>query len=291
MVVRLGLRFDISVAPLRAQPQNGGSAINLLRQWIGRRKACDEPVSPENDGEAAGSDLIYAIGDIHGRHDLLIALLEDIRLDTRRSLSRLTRKPDVYIVFLGDYIDRGDRSRDVIESLCQLNFDGTQLIYLKGNHEAIALDFLENRKIDKNWFQYGGRETLVSYGVKVPDDLVNPDNLVALKDAFIAAVPPSHLNFLRALKSYWIHGRYMFVHAGIDPSKDPESQTDSEYLWVRERFLNSIRQLPYIIVHGHTPEDAPTWDGRRIGIDTGAYISNRLTAVKLFNGGVEFITT
>ena len=248
--------------------------------------------SKENTSSFRGTrDLIYAIGDIHGRADLLATLLEKIRIDTHHILATLSDNPKLYIVFLGDYIDRGHDSKAVLESLINLRFDRTEMIYLKGNHEAIAMECIDTGKINKKWLRFGGRETLASYGVDTDQDMGNSYEMDYLNSAMTRAFPSDHIDFLRSLKSYWIHDQYMFVHAGIDPAQHPESQTDAEYLWIRNRFLNSIRKLPYVIVHGHTPQEKPSWDGRRIGVDTGAYISNRLTAVRLHGEDVAFITT
>ena len=260
--------------------QNWSKVIGLFRQ----NKSGNSP-HPRNQ------NLIYAIGDIHGRHDLMIALLEKVRLDMISIRSRLRTKIPTFIVFLGDYIDRGHESKQVIETLCNIKFDHTELIFLKGNHEEAALKFLDMEQSDTAWLSYGGRETLASYGISCPSEGLDEISLINVKATFKEFLPSHHLAFLEQLQSYWISGQYMFVHAGIDPKKPPEEQSDKEYLWIRDGFLSSIRKLPYIIVHGHTPEDSPTWDGRRIGIDTGAYISNRLTAVKLVHDSIDFLST
>ena len=248
--------------------------------------------SREEDQSSANSKehLIYAIGDIHGRHDLLVDLIEKIRVDTVATLRRLSGNHKISIVFLGDYIDRGHQSREVLESLSALTFSGTELIFLKGNHEEAALNFLDGGAALIKWLDYGGKETLSSYGIEVPKN-TEGKNLLALREKFADAIPDHHLAFLRGLKSYWISGEYLFVHAGIDPAKPLEAQTDKEFLWIRDPFLKSIRKLPYIVVHGHTPEEKPVWDGRRIGVDTGAYITRRLTAAKLYGGDVMFLST
>ncbi len=237
------------------------------------------------------SELIYAIGDIHGRLDLLMELLEAIIFDRAHTISNARVPSQTFIVFLGDYIDRGHQSREVIEFLSQVSIVDTEIIFLKGNHEQVAIEFLNQENSEIKWLDYGGVETLSSYGLDVKDAKPEGAELSALKSQFADALPNHHLRFLNGLKSYWIRDEFMFVHAGVKPGKPVESQTDKEFLWIRDDFLNSIQKLPFIIVHGHTPEPEPVWDGRRIGVDTGAYISNTLTAAKLYKGSVEFLST
>ena len=172
-----------------------------------------------------------------------------------------------------------------------MSFPGTEVICLKGNHEQAALEFLDRNADGSDWLKYGGRETLSSYGVDTGRKEGDQAWLNSVKEAFRAAFPERHLAFLKSLKLYWRYGDYLFVHAGIDPALSLENQTEKELLWIRGPFLNSVRKLPFIVVHGHTPEVKPVWDGRRIGVDTGAYISNILTAVKLYKGEVSFLAT
>ena len=244
------------------------------------------PQKPERETTAA---LIYAIGDIHGRHDLLSGLLTKIKHDMSQQNFEGVEKTQ--IIFLGDYIDRGPGSKDVIETVSKLKIHGAELIFLRGNHEAAALEFLQNPNQGSKWMQFGGRETLESYGVVLPREIDTVEDWTHYGEAFAKKISPKHVSFLRSLISYKIEGEYMFVHAGINPAKPAEAQSDDEYLWIRDSFLNSMKKLPYIVVHGHTPEPRPVWDGRRIGIDTGAYMSNKLTAVRLLQGNVEFLST
>jgi len=233
--------------------------------------------------------LIYAIGDVHGRHDLLLQLLAEIRSDIAARVSSFSGP--AIIIFLGDYIDRGKSSRDVINTLCSLNIDNTEIIFLKGNHEAAFLGFIDGVDSGSNWLKFGGRETLASYGLEIPQDIKIVSDWEPYRRDLIKNLPANHLSFLRTLRPYKILGEYMFVHAGVHPDKPVESQTEEDYLWIRGTFLQSMKKLPYIIVHGHTPEKAPVWDGRRIGIDTGAYMTNQLTAVRLIGGDVSFLST
>ncbi len=266
----------------------GRDTISMIWNRVRSSKGPAAAQASETEGD---TDLIYAVGDIHGRLDLLVGLLEKIILDRARTLSSFKVAPKSFIVFLGDYIDRGHSSKQVIEYLNRLDIVGSELIFLKGNHEQVALEFLDLENLNDKWLSYGGIEALASYGLSVQPGEINQIKLVELKKKFKETLPDHHLRFLEGLHSYWVRGKYMFVHAGVKPGEPLLNQTDMEYLWIREEFLDGIQKLPLIIVHGHTPESSPVWDGRRIGVDTGAYISNKLTAVKLLGGSVNFIST
>lgn len=253
------------------------------------RKAVDPSLYETSRPQKSVTTLIYAIGDVHGRYDLLKRLLVLIKKDMVASKSSEIEK--IIIVFLGDYIDRGHQSKDVIETLSQLELKSVELVFLKGNHEAAILDFIENPSTGASWTKFGGRETLSSYGVDIPNSIDTIKDWEGYQRTMIANMPRHHLSFLYDLQSYKIIDEYMFVHAGVDPAVPVQSQTDNEYLWIRDAFLKSMKKLPFIIVHGHTPEPKPVWDGRRIGIDTGAYISNKLTAARLLAGEVVFLST
>lgn len=248
----------------------------MIPRWLKsapRRRPAVEP--PER--------RTYAIGDIHGRLDLLKALNDQIINDSDGRPSE--------IIFLGDYIDRGRESAGVVEFLCAgepaPDFEAT---FLKGNHEAALLDFLEDSELGPTWARFGGLETLASYGVKAPRT-AEPEAWADTREAFKAALPRHHLEFFRALKLSVDRGGYFFAHAGVNPDKPLHGQSESDLLWIREAFIDSESPLESIIVHGHTPEPEPVWDGRRIGIDTGAYASGRLTAVRIDGGDVGFLST
>ena len=245
----------------------------------------------KDESPKAAPELIYAIGDIHGRLDLLASLLEKIRQDVSASKTSNGSKLKIYIVFLGDYIDRGFESFAVVEGLSQLQFKGTELIFLKGNHEQVVLDFIDGKALGRKWLKYGGRETLQSYGIELGASNPSDEDMVGIRNELLSVLPARHIEFFKSLKSYWIKNNFMFVHAGVDPNSPVLEQSDKEYLWIRDKFLNNKIKLPYVIVHGHTPEDEPVWNGRRVGVDTGAYISNKLTAAKIHGDEVTFIST
>ena len=228
---------------------------------------------------------IIAIGDIHGRLDLLKKLTEHIE--------SLPLKPDAELIFLGDYIDRGPDSAGVVDFLLTHPlYQRHKTVFLKGNHEATLLNFLGDPNIAKSWLQYGGGETLLSYGVNLdPALLQTPDGLEELRAAFAQALPESHLRFYKALELFADRGCYFFVHAGIDPERPLHDQGEDSYLWIRDRFLTDSTRFERIIVHGHTPEPNAFKDKRRIGLDTGAYQTGRLSAAYLHGTDVVFLHT
>ena len=228
----------------------------------------------------------YAVGDIHGRADLLsemLALLETRAPDERREGG------EPIVIFLGDYVDRGPKSAAVIDLLLTGRPQGYERRYLKGNHEQSMLAFMDAPLANRAWAFQGGAETLSSYGVTPPlrggdEDWVNA------AEQLKAAVPPAHLEFLTGLERYVELGGYAFVHAGVNLGRPLEKQTDDELFWSRDRFINSSRRFSHCVVHGHTPSIEPYADQRRIGVDTGAYATGTLTAARFEGEGVAFFS-
>ncbi len=214
---------------------------------------------------------IYAIGDVHGRADMLDELLYDIEKDAG-SLDA------AQLIFLGDYVDRGDDSRGVIERLIKIQSEHEDAVFLKGNHEELLLDFLEEPEDLGHWLDWGGEETLESYGIST---VGQPKPTLA--EQWFALAPKSHFDFLTSLKIRHIEGDFLFVHAGLRPGASLDDQTDADMLWIRKRFHNaSADERPdYVVVHGHTPTNKPVDAGWRIGVDTGAVYGGLLTAVVL----------
>ena len=223
---------------------------------------------------------VYAFGDIHGCDDLLTALLDSI-------LVQPGRQPPL-LVFLGDYVDRGSDSRNVIEILIDLQSGYPDARFLCGNHEEAMLRFLGDAAQGPAWFEFGGRETLLSYGVAPPRER-SAEACAITQAALLAALPESHLNFLSSLEDWVELGDFFFVHAGVRPDVDLGEQSRRDLLWIREPFLNDDRRLSKIIVHGHTPAEAPHADHRRVGVDTGAYATGVLTALELDGERQSFI--
>lgn len=235
-------------------------------------------------GRIPSGHRVYAIGDIHGRADLLCALHDMVREDAAHS------KAKNRIIYLGDYIDRGPNSFDVVEELLTPQLDDFSRIFIKGNHEDMMLTFLE-APTSLHWLDNGGLETISSYGVDVPRWCFDVPDLDALRDAFAGALPPHHKAFFHALLSRYDIGTYVFVHAGINPKRPINAQLERDMLWIRGAFLNCWSDFGRVIVHGHSISPEPVVTGNRIGIDTGAFRSNRLTCVVLEESTVRFLQT
>ena len=244
-----------------------------------RRRAAQPLLAPQ----APAGRRVYAVGDVHGRADLLDLLLAKIDADGEGR----TDKP--FLVFVGDYIDRGRYSRQTIERLIGLSPDKYDLVFLRGNHEAEMLNFLERPELGARWLRIGGRETLESYKVPAPAYEATPAQMVEAAAALRAVLPAAHKAFLETLKMSAQLGDYVFVHAGLRPGRDLEKQTAEDMLEIREPFLNSKARFPFVVVHGHSPVENGFSDERRIAVDTGAYATGKLSAVRLEGAAVAFI--
>lgn len=243
--------------------------------------------APPTAARVPAGRRVYAVGDIHGRADLLKRLINDLEQDIARG--GFEGRP--ILIFLGDYIDRGFQSREVIDILQGDSLSRFETYFLKGNHEAAMLRFLSDPSIGPRWAEFGGIETLVSYGVQPPRTRTNMDEWVRASDDLRACLPAEHRQFLGNLDLSVRVGDYVFVHAGIRPGTPLDQQTEQDLLWIRDEFLDDRRYLGAVVVHGHTPTQKPYRDGRRVGIDTGAYLSGRLTAARFDHENVEFIMT
>jgi serine/threonine protein phosphatase 1 len=230
---------------------------------------------------------IYAVGDIHGRADLLAALLSKIEAD--RSQGDYDGR--AILVFIGDYVDRGLQSREVIDMLIGLDRSVYEPIFLMGNHEAAMLNFLDRPSSGRFWLSIGGGETMFSYGAPAPAADAGDSAFAAAAQALRAAMPDAHHEFLDELKLTARLGDYLFVHAGVRPGRSLEEQDVRDLLLVRDSFLKDNAHLGFTVVHGHTPEASVHIDARRIGLDTGAYATGRLSAVRLQNDEVTVIST
>ncbi|HVV31800.1 MAG TPA: metallophosphoesterase family protein [Vitreimonas sp.] len=230
----------------------------------------------------------FAIGDVHGRVDLLEKLLARLEAqagaDTREGVAPV-------VVFLGDYVDRGPDSRGVIDLILSGRPLGYDRRFLRGNHEQAMMAFAAAPLENRAWLLQGGAETLMSYGVKPPSPLnaTEADWVQAAAD-LNSALPAEHRVFFEGLERYVEMGDYAFVHAGIDAARSLEDQTDDDLYWSRQRFLNSKRRFSHRVVHGHTPVATPYADARRVGVDTGAYASGTLTAARFEGEAVDFVS-
>lgn len=237
-------------------------------------------LSRHNKTRLPSGTRIYVVGDIHGRADLLEQITH--RIDQHFASNPIGRAIEVY---LGDYIDRGPASRQVIEQLIQRSSEH-EAVFLKGNHEAFLIEFLKSPRMLEVWGKNGGLQTLASYGVAPPTQAdANKQVATALK----TAMPKSHRAFLKQLKSSFICGKYFFVHAGVRPGIALAKQDERDLFWIREEFLTYEQDFSKIIVHGHTPVNEPDVRPNRINVDTGAYATGRLTCALLERNEVKFI--
>ena len=225
--------------------------------------------------------FVAAIGDVHGRLDLVDALWPQIDAASRVSSARRRM-----LIFIGDYVDRGPQSRELVDRLLK-GFTGFETVFLKGNHDETMLRFLIDPKMGEAWRSFGGLETLRSYGVEHGPR----KDWSQTRSAFAAALPHEHLQFFKNLKLHVTVGDYLFVHAGVKPRVPLDEQRETDLLWIREEFLDSAVNFGRVVVHGHTPSDAPEVRPNRIGIDTGAYATNNLTAVLLEERTRRFLST
>ena len=235
-----------------------------------RRFTAKSPVHPP------GSDglVLYAIGDIHGRADLLEAAHQ--RIDADHCASSGSRKVEIC---LGDYVDRGPDSARVVQLLLD-RARTHEIVPLRGNHEQVLLQFLAEEAGLSDWAPLGGLSTLVSYGVD-PRDLRSSE----ARSIFSAALPREHLAFFMRTWAHCQFGRYLFVHAGIRPGVAIDRQVDADLLWIRDEFLAWRDAFDWVVVHGHTPVEEPELLHNRINIDTGAFITNRLTILRIDERG------
>jgi serine/threonine protein phosphatase 1 len=261
-------------------------AIDWRRTLSWKRLRIGNPIRMKRQMCVPDGIRVYAIGDIHGQLDLLKALHKRIADD-------LKERPveECILVYLGDYVDRGLDTKGVISALIRGAAIHGEAHYLKGNHEDALLTFMEDPGFLLLWRDYGGLETLRSYGVEVPPYEAGGEDAWAhdLQARFAAALPKTHLAFLRGLKLSYEKGDFYFAHAGVRPGVPLADQKAADLLWIREPFLSSRRFHGKMIVHGHTPQEQPVIKTNRIGIDTGAYITGALSAVAIEGTTFRFL--
>jgi serine/threonine protein phosphatase 1 len=217
----------------------------------------------------------YVVGDIHGRLDLLDQLLEQIHRDIGAQPKR-----EALLVFLGDLIDRGPSSAQVVERLRTYRHPGVRPVFILGNHEEVVLRILAGEtEVIPSWLQFGGAQCLESYGAD-PATIGALDDAAALA-AIRSAIPGEHVEFLRTFIDSCRFGDYLFVHAGIRPGIELDRQRQSDLRWIREPFLRDDSDHGFIVVHGHTISVGIDEQSNRIGIDTGAFHTGLLTALAI----------
>jgi len=237
-------------------------------------------------GRVPDKTRLYTIGDIHGRLDLLTELLGLIVHDASDAADL-----DKHIIYLGDYVDRGMESREVLDLLVSDQPHGFEKTFLKGNHEDAMIQFLDGDSDGSMWLQFGGMATMASYDVLMREEGPREQQLLDASERLRERLPDDHLTFLRLLELSISFGDYFFAHAGVRPGVPLEAQTPQDLMWIRERFLNSPTKHGKIVVHGHTISESPVVRSNRIGIDTGAYASGCLTCLVLEGDGMRFIQT
>ena len=244
------------------------------------RKFGGETPAPPRFSVPAGA-RVYAIGDIHGRLDLFEALIGGIEADDLAGTA-----DESIVILLGDLVDRGPDSAGVIERARHWQ-TMRQVQILAGNHEEMFLSSFDNMEMLRHFLRHGGRETIRSFGVS--KKAISAASLEEVQDLMRAAVPQSVRDYLGSFEDMITIGDYLFVHAGINPALPIVEQKTQDLRWIREPFLSHIGQHGKMVVHGHTITEAPEERGNRIGIDTGAYASGRLTALVLEGAERRFL--
>jgi serine/threonine protein phosphatase 1 len=257
----------------------------MLRRFFGGRGKGGDRVAARR-AFAPPDRRLYAIGDIHGRLDLLTALHARIRDDGAGRADGAN-----VVVYLGDYVDRGPQSREVIDCLLSDPLPGFTSVHLLGNHDEAMLRFLDDVAVGPSWASYGGDSTLLSYGVRTTPDLLGMRRYEEMHRQFAAKIPRSHIAFLRGLRVSYQAGDYFFAHAGVRPGVKLEAQAREDLLWIRGAFLDSDADFGRVVVHGHTPAGMPQIRHNRIGIDTGAFASGVLTCLVLEGTTRRFLNT
>lgn len=229
---------------------------------------------------APADTRIYAVGDIHGRADLLSEIIGRIDDDIRR-------RPIAHAVevYLGDYIDRGPRSRTVIDLLA-VRLVANRAICLRGNHEAVMEGFLQDPAILDYWQQLGGMQTLASYGIELRN---GTETARDLHRSLLGVFPRAHELFMQCLRYQFSCGDFLFVHAGIRPGTPIDQQNPNDLIWIRDEFLDSSQDHGHFIVHGHTPVPHADIRHNRINIDTGAWRTGTLTCIAIEGSTILFL--
>ena len=240
--------------------------LNRLRTLLGPAPSGPLPAIPPGE-------RVYAVGDIHGRLDLFEAAIAAIEAD-----DAACRPAQTTVILLGDLIDRGPDSAGVIAAARAWS-ERRAVRILLGNHEEMLLGALDSDEVMRHFLRFGGRETVLSYLAE--PDLYHRAELAEARALMEAAIPADDLEFIRSFEDTIAVGDYLFVHAGIDPETPLDAQRTGDLRWIREPFLSHPGSFGPVVVHGHTITDKPHIRHNRIGLDTGAYRSGRLTALGL----------
>lgn len=252
----------------------------MFARLFGGRAAPEAMAMPPPEPEG----LLYAVGDLHGRTDLLLALMERI-LDEAHDWNG---PPE--IVFLGDYVDRGGGVRDLLDLLCEMRgWPEIRPVFLMGNHERMLLRFLGDPVRRRGWLRHGAEETLESYGLPT----ARPEGEAGLRELRdrLAVALGEHRAFLEATRPSHLSGNLLCTHAGADPALPPGEQGERALLWGHPDFGAVPRRDGTWVAHGHVPVDLPSAEAGRIAVDTGAWFTGRLTAARVWAGSIGFLST
>ena len=253
----------------------------MLSELLRRRRPPPPPAPTVPPGTR-----VYAVGDVHGELPALIRLVAMIREDAVGSTAERR-----VLIFVGDYVDRGLESRGVIDFLLANPAPGFESVFLRGNHESWMAAFLDDARAGAQWLAAGGQATLLSYRVALPPPPRDAAHFERVREALARALPRDHRTFLERLSLSHTEGDYAFVHAGIRPGIGLADQHEDDLLWIREEFIHDRRDHGKMIVHGHSLTHRPEIRPNRIGIDTGAYATGRLTCLVLEGTDRRFLTT
>jgi serine/threonine protein phosphatase 1 len=252
--------------------------MRLSRLWKSAKvSSAQEPQVP--DGQR-----VYAIGDVHGCRAHLAGLLDRIGQDSARKGAA-----EISLVYLGDYIDRGPQSSEVIELVLRVPIWADHVVRLKGNHEEMLERFLADPGYGSAWRQFGGLATLASYGVDTRAIQLGREYERAARD-LERAMPATHHNFVSSLPYAHTIGDYFFCHAGVRPGVALEEQRNSDLCWIRYEFLSSAEDFGRVVVHGHSPVESPEVLANRVNVDTGAYATGVLSCAVIESTRVDFIS-
>lgn len=242
----------------------------------------------ESTARVPPDTTVYAVADIHGCVEPLGEIHQAIRAD---AAGRSTRRK--LVIYLGDYVSRGPRSKQALDLLTSDPLPGFETVRLRGNHE----DFLHcalagDRVAVRNWLTYGGLDALASYGIDGGSEPVTePERLESLWRTFLDILPPAHRAWISGTAISHREGDYWFVHGGVRPGVPLDRQTPQDMIWIRQVFLRSDDDFGAVVVHGHTTMREPIIKSNRISIDTGAYKTGRLTCLVLEGAGRSFMQT
>jgi serine/threonine protein phosphatase 1 len=253
--------------------------LNFIKRLAGKSRSA--PAAPAFDAPLAPDAPLHAIGDIHGRADLLDRLLEKLEADGTERM-----------VFLGDYVDRGEQSRDVLTSLARLcDARPDDVTCLLGNHEQMMLDFLDKPEDGAGrWLRNGGLQTLASFGIGNITEAPTPEQAEVAADALRQSLGAELDAWLRALPRQAASGNVHFVHAAADPALPMSAQDPRHLIWGHPAFFATPRTDGNWIVHGHTVVDQAGAESGRIAVDTGAWFTGRLTAARIAPGALDFVS-